>query len=197
MKPAAPPLRELADIARLLEAHADLHALLSHVEGLALPDGWIGAGFIRNAVWDMLHGRAIDASKLNDVDVIYLDPADPSEERDRALEGRLRSLAPDVNWQVRNQARMHLRNGDAPYRSTFDAISCWPETATAIAARAMRGTVEVMAPYGISDLTRLIVRPTPAFAHKMEIYRARLRSKDWASRWPNLAFCDAAGNPAS
>ena len=34
----APPLRTIGDIERLLEAHADLHALLSHVESLGLPD---------------------------------------------------------------------------------------------------------------------------------------------------------------
>jgi uncharacterized protein len=34
----APPLRTIGDIERLLEAHADLHALLLHVESLGLPD---------------------------------------------------------------------------------------------------------------------------------------------------------------
>jgi hypothetical protein len=106
----APPLRGFADIEKLLEAHADLHALLSQVESLDLPDGWIGAGFIRNAVWDVLHGYPIDASRLNDVDVIYFDPADAGEDRDAVLERKLKASAPDVPWQVRNQARMHRRN---------------------------------------------------------------------------------------
>ncbi|EIM27349.1 nucleotidyltransferase family protein [Microvirga lotononidis] len=185
MNPAA-PLRTIADIEHLLEAHADLHALLSHVDSLGLPDGWIGAGFIRNAVWDVLHGRAIDISRLNDVDVVFLDPADVSKERNAILEARLRSLAPDVTWQVRNQARMHQPNGDAPYRSTCDAIACWPETATAIAARSVDGKIEVMAPHGIQDPLNLIVRPTPAFAHKMAVYRERVASKDWPARWPGL-----------
>ena len=44
---------------------------------------------------------------------------------------------------------MHLRNGDAPYRDTYDAVAHWAETATAIAARSLRGRVEVMAPHGI------------------------------------------------
>ncbi len=194
---AASPLRDLDDIARRLEAHADLHALLLHVESLALPDAWIGAGFVRNAVWDALHGYPIDASRLNDVDVIYLDPAETMEECELVHENKLKVLAPDVPWQVRNQARMSRRNGDAPYRSTYEAIACWPETATAIAARTVRGKVEVIAPYGIADLIDLVVRPTPAFAHKMNIYSERLRSKDWASRWPRLTFSDTALKPAS
>lgn len=188
MTQAALPLRDLSDLARFLEAHADLHALLSHVESLGLPDGWIGAGLIRNAVWDALHGRAVRLTRLDDVDVIYFDAADVREARDAALERRLGVLAPGMTWQVRNQARMHRRNADAPYRDTCDAIAHWPETATAIAARTAQGKVEVIAPYGIDDLVNLIVRPTPAFTHKMDIYLARLASKDWARRWPKLTF---------
>jgi len=184
---AAPRLCDIASI-QYLEAHADLHALLAHVESLNLPDCWIGAGFVRNTVWDVLHGRAIDASQLSDVDVVYLDPAEASEERDAALERRLQVLKPGLSWQVRNQARMHHRNGDASYRSTLDAIAHWPETATALAARTIRGRVEVIAPHGIEDLIGLIVRPTPAFAHKLPIYWERIKIKQWASRWPRLTI---------
>jgi hypothetical protein len=199
VKPASPSLQNLADIAGFLEAHASLHVLLLHVESLELPDGWIGAGFIRNAVWDALHGRAIDASRLNDVDVVFLDHVNASEERDAALEKKLRALAPGVPWQVRNQARMFRRNEDAPYRSTCEAIACWPETATAIAARTVRGKVEVIAPHGLVDLLDLVVRPTPAFAHKMHLYHERIRSKGWAERWPNLTVLtdQTAVQPAS
>ena len=184
----APPLRTIANIGHLLEAHADLHALLSHVESLGLPDGWIGAGFIRNTVWDVLHGRAIDVSRLNDVDVIFFDPSDTQRERESDLQNQLREHAPGMAWSVKNQARMHLRNGDAPYRDTVDAVAHWAETATAIAARAIRGRVEVMAPHGIDDLLNLIVRPTPTFERKMDVYRERVLSKDWPARWPKLTM---------
>jgi hypothetical protein len=179
---SAPRFRDLS------EAHASLHALLLHVESLHLPDAWIGAGFIRNAVWDALHGHKPDLSRLNDVDVVFLDYADAGDARDRALEDRLRALAPGTPWQVRNQARMSLGNGDVPYRSTFEAIAHWPETATAIAARAVQGQIEVMAPHGIEDLLDLSVRPTPIFMNKIAVYRERMSRKDWASRWPKLTF---------
>src|SRR3990170_8949065 len=107
MNPAAPPLRDIADIEKLLEAHAGLHALLLHVESLGLPDCWIGAGFIRNTVWHVLHGREIDLARLNDIDVVFLDPADAGKERDAAIEGILQALAPGIPWQIKNQARMH------------------------------------------------------------------------------------------
>jgi hypothetical protein len=184
----APPLRTIADIEHLLEAHADLHALLSHVDSLGLPNGWIGAGFIRNTVWDVLHGREIDVSRLSDVDVIFFDWSDTRKELENDLEHRLHELASDQNWSVKNQARMHLRNGDAPYRDTFNAVAHWAETATAVAARSIDGRIEVMAPHGVEDLLNLIVRPTPAFEHKMDVYRERVLGKDWPARWPKLTM---------
>lgn len=185
---ATPSLHSIADIEEFLGARADLHALLVHVERLGLPDAWIGAGLIRNAVWDALHGHAAGPLLLNDVDVVFFDPADACETRDIALQGQLEALIPGIPWQIRNQARMHRRNGDAAYRDTCDAIAHWPETATAVAARTVRGRVEVIAPHGIDDLVAMIVRPTPAFGRKMQDYRERLASKDWAARWPRLRF---------
>ncbi|MRE47150.1 hypothetical protein GII66_24395, partial [Escherichia coli] len=49
------------------------------------------------------------------------------------LEDRLRQQLPSLDWSVKNQARMHQRNGDYPYTSTRNALLHWPETATAIA----------------------------------------------------------------
>ncbi|NBJ12155.1 hypothetical protein GR304_14695 [Microvirga sp. SYSU G3D207] len=181
-------MRTVSDIGRLLEAHAGLHALLSCVESLELPDAWIGAGAIRNPVWDVLHGRPIDLRRLDDVDVIFFDPGDTGRGREAEIERRLRALAPAVPWSAKNQARMHLRNGDGPYRDTFDAGAHWAETATAVAARSIGGKPEVMAPYGVDDLLNLIVRPTPVFGHKMDIYRERVMAKDWPARWPNLTL---------
>ncbi len=184
----APPLLTISDIERLLEAHAASHALLLHVESIQLPDAWIGAGFIRNSVWDVLHGRTIDVARLADVDVLFFDPDDTGKEREAEIERRLRILAPGIPWSVKNQARMHLRNGDAPYRNTFEAVAHWAETATAIAARTVEGRVEVMAPYGVDDLLNLIVRPTPFLGHKMDIYCERVMAKDWLARWPKLTM---------
>jgi len=100
----------------------------------------------------------------SDVDVVYWDPGNATPERDIAIEKHLFEQYADIPWSVHNQARMHERNGDAPYRNTEDAIRCWPETATAIAARLSGTRVEVLAPHGVQDLVNLIVRPTPAFA---------------------------------
>ena len=161
--------------------------LLGLVSQLALPDGWIGAGFIRNAVWDHLHQRPA-SPPTGDIDVIWHDPhrADPAE--DHRHEAALRAVAPGFLWSVKNQARMHLRNGDAPYGSATEALRFWPETATAIAARRL-GTdaCEIATPFGLDDLLSLTLRPTPTFAGaKRAIYEQRLRDKAWLTTWPGL-----------
>ena len=84
---------------------------------------------------DVLHGWPAYTTPLNDVDVIFFDPTDIGRERDDDITRRLVSTAPQTAWSVKNQARMHLRNGDEPYRNTCDALSFWCETPTAIAAR--------------------------------------------------------------
>ena len=83
---------------------------------------------------------------------------------------------------VTNQARMHERNGHAPYRDLADALAHWPETATAIAARLGPGGVEILAPHGLADLLALIARPTPAYRAKPGPVLARIAAKGWAAR---------------
>ncbi len=46
-----------------------LHA----VQALGLNDGWIGAGFVRDAVWDHLHGYG-PRPLSGDVDVVWFEP---------------------------------------------------------------------------------------------------------------------------
>lgn len=170
-------------------------AMLRAVEALELPDAWIGAGFVRNAVWDVLHGRAPEIGTPSDTDVVFVDTGDRSRAGEEAIERALCAALPGVIWSVRNQARMHLRNGDAPYTDTADAVAHWPETATAVAVRVRGGAVELLAPYAVGDLVGLVVRPTPptvARAEKMAEYRKRVAVKGWLVRWPRLVIADDA-----
>jgi hypothetical protein len=166
--------------------------LLGVVQALALPDCWIGAGFIRNAVWDHLHQRP-PSSPGGDVDVIWYDPqrADPAE--DLRHEAVLRVAQPSISWSVKNQARMHKRNGDAPYVSAVEAMRYWPETATAVAARRSGpDDCDVAAPFGLDDLLALRLRPSPRFTgEKHRIYQDRLRTKGWTAVWPLLTDVEA------
>jgi hypothetical protein len=165
-------------------------ACLEAVAGLALPDGWIGAGFLRNLVWDRLHGFE---TPLADVDVLFFDPRAGHEE-EGCLEARLREAMPGVSWSARNQARMRARNRDAPYRDTADAIAHWLETPTAVAARLEAGgEPALLAPYGLDDLFGLKVRPTPharSRPDRLREYRKRLAAKAWERTWPGVRVSD-------
>lgn len=145
---------------------------LEVVSTFNLPDCWIGAGFVRDAPWDHLHGYAVTTPK-GDVDVIWYDAASPQADLDEHIEKELRRAMPSLPWSLKNQARMHRRNGDAPYTSAGDAMRHWPETATAVAVRpGSSGSVEINAPLGLDDLFTLRLRPTAHFlTDKLPIFR--------------------------
>lgn len=58
---------------------------------------------MRNLVWDDLHG--FSSTPLNDVDVIYFSHTAIDE---NAVLERLLISHPDINWQLKNQAFMHI-----------------------------------------------------------------------------------------
>ena len=180
-------LRNASDICQFFAASSWHRTVLEMVRALDLPDCWIGAGFVWNAVWDHLHGVA-PMMPSGDIDIIWFDAVRAAKSFDEAVTTALRAQRSDLPWSVTNQARMHLRNGDRPYRSAFDAMCHWPETATAIALRLHDDdALELAAPFGVDDLLAMVLRPTPHFrAHRLEAYRERQRAKNWHTRWPRL-----------
>jgi hypothetical protein len=180
-------VERLAALRALIASDRRRMEVLGAVRDLGLPDCWVAAGFVRNCVWDHLHGRAVSPLP-QDIDVIWFEPTACDAARDVGLEMALRERDGTPAWSVKNQARMHGRNGDAPYRSATDAMRYWPETATAVGVRLdARGGIEVAAPFGLDDLFDLVVRPTPRFAvGKHAVYLERVRSKHWQRDWPAL-----------
>lgn len=160
---------------------------LRAVRDLGLPDWAIGAGFVRNAVWDRLHDFE-HLTPLNDIDVLYFDPGDTSAETEAALEARLHEARPERPWSLRNQARMHRRNGDTPYENTEDALRFWLETPTAVAVRLEADdSLTLLAPHGLADLIAMVARPTDRGREKYDDYIARMRAKNWPATWPQVA----------
>lgn len=176
-----------ARLAELISRDAARIDALQCVFALKLPDCWIGAGFVRDAVWDDLHGRQAILGPA-DVDVIWYDPAHVDRQVDRDAERLLNEQRPHLAWSVKNQARMHLRNGDRAYHSVADAMCHWPETATAVAVRLRDdGSIEVNAPFGLDDLFSLRLKPTPRFVSaKRQVFQNRLQDKQWLDRYPLL-----------
>jgi hypothetical protein len=180
-------MERLAELQALIASDHPRMRILRLVRELDLPDCWVAAGFVRNRVWDHMHQRS--RSPLpTDIDVIWYDPHKADSERDAALEAALRAKDNTLGWSVKNQARMHQRNADEPYRSAVDAMSYWPETATAIGVRlGDRSVIEVAAPFGLDDLFELAVRPTERFVtEKYSVYLDRIHAKKWQTTWPRL-----------
>src|SRR5438093_1509680 len=107
-------MQGLARLRALIAADPQRMRVLGLVRDLDLPDCWVGAGLVRNCVWDHLHARAVSPLP-DDIDVIWYDAHAPTLDRDRALEAALHARDGTLQWSVKNQARMHGRNADLPY----------------------------------------------------------------------------------
>ncbi len=157
---------------------------LNCVSQLGLPQCYIAAGFVRNLVWDSLHGFEV-YTPLNDVDVIYFDPNESNPDSYLIYEAQLKNGMPQLNWQVRNQALMHVRNGDSPYTSSLDAMRYYPEKETAIAIRqTAQAEYECIAAFGFTSLFNFYVTHNPK--RSRESFENRINSKGWQLRWPSL-----------
>jgi hypothetical protein len=172
--------------ARLIRSDAWMMECLQAVERLNLPDWYIAAGFLRNAIWDFLHEKTT-RTPLNDVDVVYYDPANLSEVSEQKFEAALQARLPGVKWQVRNQAKMYILNDHVPYRDTEHAMAHWPEVPTCVGVRIEAdGSLKVVAPYGIEENWSLRVAPNPIVRFPAALYNNRIRKKQWLEHWHRL-----------
>ena len=70
-------------ILKIIEDDPWMMGVLKAAESMDLPDWMIGAGFVRNKVWDHLHGYQNSEVPTSDIDLIYFDPSDISEEKEK------------------------------------------------------------------------------------------------------------------
>ncbi len=175
----------------MIRASAWMMDALAAARDLKLADWCIGAGVIRNLVWDSLHGKT-EPSALSDVDVVYFDPSDLSPQKDHALQARLSAQRPAIPWEVTNQAAVHLwfeacfGHAVAPLGSLQEAVASWPEYATAVGVTlADDDALTLIAPYGLEDLFGMVIRRNPARV-SLETYHERIRQKRYTERWPRV-----------
>ena len=181
---------ELQILERTIRSSPLLGPVLDRWGDVRLPNCWLVAGAVAQTVWNAKLGYAHDHG-IKDVDIVYFDADDLAPESERAEEQRIRSLFADlpVRLDVKNEARVHLwyeaRFGYAiaPYRSTEEAIATFPTTATSIGMRLVEGRIENSAPFGQTDLCRLVVRPNKAQV-SAEIYQDKVSR--WRKFWPAL-----------
>jgi uncharacterized protein len=159
------------------------------------PDWLINAGAIRDAVWDDLHDRP--PAMPRDVDLGFFDPGDLSPERDAEVEAALRERAPDLPWEAKNQAAVHLwypqRFGFdvPPFRTTAEAVATFPLTAACVGVRLLPDDeLLVVAPYGLDDLLGGVCRHNPARVPR-SFYEEWLAARShWRQRWPRLRYIE-------
>ncbi|MFZ6647658.1 nucleotidyltransferase family protein [Undibacterium sp. TJN25] len=167
-----------------------LHA----VRALELASWCIGAGAVRNMVWDALHGFAAP-SALPDIDVAYFEASGLAPANEGALQARLAAGMPGVPWEVTNQAAVHLwfenyfGHEVAPLASLEQAVGSWPEYATCVGLALNDDAIQVIAPHGLDDLFSLTVRHNPARA-SVENYHQRLEQKRYRERWPMVRIIE-------
>ncbi|MGL6230533.1 nucleotidyltransferase family protein [Aeromonas rivipollensis] len=178
----------------LLQAHTEAllradplrMACLWAARELALPDWALGAGFVRNLIWDHLHHKT-EPTPLNDIDLIYLDPGDPEGAGEREYEDWLAVRVPGQHWEVRNQARMHSRQQVPPFASSLEALSHWVEVPTCIGVRLLANDeFEWLAPHGFGHNWSLQVSANPRCRQESRIFIDRIRDKQWQRIWPDL-----------
>jgi hypothetical protein len=194
MPTARLPLQE--QLISIVETSVWFMSALEAVRSLHLSAWCIGAGAVRNLVWDHLHEHE-SPSSLTDVDVAYFDEDDLQSETEQALQAVLSARSPGVPWEVTNQAAVHLwfeghfGHPVAPLSSLEEAVASWPEFATSVGITLTEdSSLEVIAPHGLNDLFSMVVRRNPARV-SIETYRRRIAEKRYAERWPRVTVVPA------
>ena len=177
---------------QMLRQHAALWQCLELLRSLH-PDAYICAGALRNLVWSNLHEQAW-VLEQSEIDVIFYDSTDPEDRVAQRLAQQLQAHCPEYLWDVVNQANVHrwyTRADGQPivaYTSLSEAISMWPETATAVAVRLCAdGQLEVVAPLGLADLFELKLRWNPRMVSHA-VFLQRMQSKGFLYKWPKLRW---------
>ena len=156
--------------------------VLSIVHSLFLPDCYVAAGFLRNLVWDSIHSSN---TKLNDIDIVFYDKSDLDNVSAKLISKKLNQKYPDFKWEAKNQAFMHIRNGDDPYKGTLDAMSYWPEKETAIGATLSDdGSIYIVSAFGLESLFNGKVSHNKK--RSKDVFLNRVNTKKWLETWPKL-----------
>ncbi len=180
----------------ILSEHPWFMAALDAVSDLGTPQWCIGAGVIRNIVFDYLDGAE---TTNRDVDVAYYDASDPTEQADNHYENILKQRMPHVPWEVTNQASVHLwyhlKFGYRvpPVGGIAEAVATWPETCTAVGVTKIKGKgYRVYAPCGLEDLFAMIIRRNPARIDT-KTYNRRISTKRYDQYWKSVQIIQENG----
>ena len=174
-----------------LDLNRTLSEVLSRGAAMNLPGWYLVAGCLYQTVWNVITGQPPEAGIL-DYDLVYFDASDLSWEGEDAViqagDEVFAGLAAPV--QIRNQARVHLWYGQKfglpcpPHASSEAAIDTYEATVACLGVRLEPGgRYRVYAPYGLSDVFNLVIRPNPVLATR-DVYETK--TTRWQRQWPGL-----------
>jgi hypothetical protein len=159
------------------------------------PNWYVGAGVIRNIVWDHFHSYKYQ-TPVKDIDVAFFDENDLSQERDQNIQNQLQAIQPEILWEATNQASVHLWFENYfgypvnPLKSCEDAIATWPETVTSIGVRLLDDdSLKIEAPFGFEDLFNMILRRNPSRL-TIDLFKKRYQEKQIIKKWPKVKVID-------
>jgi hypothetical protein len=186
------PLDEQAAFFEMaLARNGTLTEVLARAVALDLPDWYLVAGCLYQTVWNVVTGQPAEAGIL-DYDLAYFDGSDLSwGAEDVVIQAGSKVFAGlPAPVQIRNQARVHLWYEPKfglpcpPHQSTEAAIDTYEATAASLGVRLRPdGQLRIYAPYGLSDVFNLVVRPNPMLAPR-HVYQAK--TTRWRQQWPGL-----------
>ena len=186
------PLDQQIDVLHGILSESPLFLeVLQRARRLGWPGWYLAAGCVAQTVWNVLGSRPPEEG-IRDYDLPYFEPSDLSwEAEDTAIQAAEQTFVGlPVAVEVRNEARVHLwYEGHfgvpcPPYPSTEAAIDTFPSTASCVGIRLEEDDHwRVYAPYGLSDLLSLVVRPNLTLAPR-HVYDEKVSR--WRRQWPSL-----------
>ena len=178
------------DIIQLIQNDPVDDGFIEMAKSLGLPDWWICAGFVRSKIWDVLHGFEVRMA-TPDIDVIYYDSLN-IDEAAKIYKTRIEESGRYYPLVSKKSNQHAYCEWNSTLSSSVDAISKFPETATALGVKLdERNNVILTAPCGIEDVLSLQVKPTPHFLETKDEYICttnRVNQKNWQSKWPNITI---------
>jgi len=175
----------------LVKGSRSIMRALVAARSLGLGSWCIGAGAVRNLVWDHLHGFEVETPPA-DVDLVFFDANHLGKDFERFLEIQLSRVEPAFCWECVNQATVHTwlkpsgGKVEVPFLSLEEGIASWPEIATCVGLTLTASEkIEVHAPHGLADLFDQVIRWNPERVSP-EVYLERVASKRFTQRWPKV-----------
>ena len=176
----------------ILNKSQEFSYVFNNLPKLKLPNWYLAAGAIPQIVWNYYHKYPLD-NEIKDFDIVYFDK-DTSRESENYFSKKASEVFKNIPIRVElvNEARVHLWYEEEfgykikPYKSTEHAIYTFPTNVTSIGLTLQKGEeAEIYAPYGLSDIFAMTVKPNKVLVKK-ENYEKR--ANRWKKAWPKLTI---------